>query len=530
MMSVLLATALGLLACSDGGQDTAVPDETLGAEPAAEPQEPTLRRLTRAQYVNAMTALLGPDLFVPTSLEPDVEQGGLYALGAATSAISPRGIEQYESAAFELAAQALASPEDLVGCTPTGIVDDVCAAEVLGALGRRAWRRPVSAEELQVLVDLSGAAATELADFHDGLAYGVAAVLQSPWFLYRVELGVDGRLTALELATRLSFFLWNSLPDEILLAAAEAGELETAAQIAAQVDRMLDDPQAHEGVRALFTEMLRLHALDDLNKDPSVFPHMSPEVGPSAREQTLLTIEDLVFESDADFLTLLTTRRTYLDRTLAAIYDVRAPERDGFGLTELSGSGPRRGYLGQVSFLALEAHPVSSSATKRGAFVREVLLCQPVSPPPADVDTSIPEADADSPTLRERIATHLEDPTCAGCHTLTDYIGLGLEQFDGLGLFRTTENGAPIDPSGDLDGVAFDDAWELAAAIRDDPAFAACLVETTWRYGAGHPVLGGERAAMNWLVDAFRLSDHSYRELLRTYASSEAFRTVGGIE
>lgn len=526
-----LLLLLLLAACSDGGDDTgaSVP-EPLGPEPAASPQAPTLRRLTQAQYTRAVLDLLGDDLFVPTSLEPDVEQDGLFALGAAATAISPRGIEQYEAAAFELAIQALLDPAEPLACDPTGVVDDACAQDILGPLARRAWRRPVTETELQTLIDVSAEAATELADFHEGLVYGLAAVLQSPWFLYRVELGVDGRLTDLELATRLSFFLWDTLPDETLLAAAEAGELATPDQVTAQVDRMLADERARAGVRNLFTEMLELYDLDALNKDSTVFPHMSPDVGPSAREETLLTIEDLVFTQDADFRTLMTTRRTFLDRTLATLYDVRAPERDGFGLAELDADGPRRGYLGQVSFLALQAHPVSSSATRRGVFVREVLLCQPMSPPPADVDTSIPEADADSPTLRERIATHLEDPSCAGCHQLTDYIGLGLEQFDGLGLYRTTENGAAIDPSGDLDGQDFSDAWELGAALRDHDAFARCLVETVWRYGAGHRVLGGEREALNWLIDGFELSDYSYASLLRTYASSEAFRTVGGVE
>ncbi len=523
-----LLLALALTACNDGSVDTGTPAlETLGPEPATSPQEPTLRRLTQAQYANAVLALFVDDVFVPTSLEPDVAQDGLYALGAATTAISPRGIEQYEAAAFELAGQFVAAPPEPFPCEPTGLVDDTCAEAILAPLARRAWRRTLSDTEVQTLVEVSAQAATELADFHEGLAYGVAGVLQSPYFLYRVELGVDGRLTDLELASRLSFFLWDSLPDDELLDAAESGELSAAEQVAAQVDRMLDDERARAGVRNFFIEMLELDELDTLNKDATVFPHMSPDVGPSAKEQTLLTIEDLVFDQDADFRTLMTTRRTYLDRTLAAIYNVRAPDRDGFGPTTLDSSGPRRGYLGQVSFLALMAHPVSSSATKRGVFVREVLLCQPMAPPPADVDTSIPEPDAESATLRERIAVHLEDPTCAACHELTDYIGLGLEQFDGLGLYRTTENGAAIDPSGELDGEPFADAWDLGAVVRDHPSFAPCVVETLWRYGAGHLVEGGEREAMNWLVDAFRLTDHSYRSLLRTYTTSEAFRTVG---
>ena len=188
-----------------------------------------------------------------------------------------------------------------------------------------------------------------------------------------------------------------------------------------------------------------------------------------------------------------------------------------------------RGLLGQVATLGLHAHAVSTSVTRRGLFVREVLLCQETPLPPADVDTSIPEASAEAPTMRERVERHLTDPACAGCHTMTDPIGLGLEQFDGIGRFRTEENGATIDPSGELDGVAYTDALGLGAALRVHPNTTACLVETVYTYAWGHDPDDAEDATVDWFLEGFTLTEHRLLALLRDIASSEAFRAAGEI-
>ncbi len=179
--------------------------------------------------------------------------------------------------------------------------------------------------------------------------------------------------------------------------------------------------------------------------------------------------------------------------------------------------------------LAQHAHPVSSSATKRGEFVREVLLCQEVPPPPADVDASIPEPSEDAATLRERVAVHLEDPTCASCHLLTDPIGLGLEQFDGLGLYREIENGAVIDPSGDVDGIVFADAVGLGDALAAHTDFSWCMSETLMSYASGRRPHSGEQELTTWLHDRFGDEGYSFRELLRQVATSRAFRTAAEV-
>ena len=512
----------------------------LGPAPAVEAPAPTLRRLTESQYRNSVQDLLGLDLLTGR-LEPDTAIDGLLSVGASQTSLSPLGVEQYEDAALRLAEQALDGEhrDRLVPCTPAGVVDAACAGEALGAFGARAWRRPLAEEELAGLVALSGTAASVMGDFYQGLAYGVAMVLQSPFFLYRVELGEDNpddpgqrRYTAYELATRLSYFLWDTTPDDALLAAAADGSLLDGG-LEVQADRLIDDLRARAGVRSLFNEMLSLYLLDTLSQDPAIFVHMGPDVGASAREETLLGIEKLVFDDGddgADFRDILTTQETFLDRKLAAIYGVQAPAREGFGLTTLPEAGGRRGLLGQVSFLAINAHPVSTSVTRRGRFVRQVLLCEPVEPPAASVNTTIPEPSADARTMRERIAVHLTDPSCAGCHEQTDPIGLGLENFDGLGSWRTTENGATIDPHGDLDGAAFDDALGLAGVLHGDARFARCLTRTVYAYAAGHGVTDGEEALLSWLEDSFVAEDHALKALLRAVALSPGFRTVGALE
>jgi len=218
-----------------------------------------------------------------------------------------------------------------------------------------------------------------------------------------------------------------------------------------------------------------------------------------------------------------------VDRRLAAIYNVRAPEREGFGEVLLPEDGGRRGFLGQVGFLAPNAHVVSSSVTRRGLFLREILLCQSMPAPPAGVNTSIPEPSAEARTMRDRVAVHLEDPTCAGCHRLMDPVGLGLENFDGLGVWRSTDDGARIDASGVMDGKSFADAWELGAVVSEHPRLGACLSETMMRYAVGRDIAEGEEAEVEWLGDRLSRAGHAIDALRLDIVTSPSFRFVGEI-
>lgn len=513
------------------------PADALGPAPAVAPAAPALRRLTGAQYERVVVDLLGEGLALPTALEPDTEAAGLLSVGAAVTSLSALGVERYEAAALSLAEQVVADPARyaaVVGCEPATVDDRACAESFVRAFGRRAWRRPLTDEEVERLVALLTTVGAESGDFATGVRYTLVAILQSPHFLYRREHGEEQgdrrRLVGPELATRLAFTLWNTTPDEPLLDAAEAGELDDPEGLAATVDAMLADPRAREGVANLWTEALGLWELDDLDKDPTVYTHASDELGPAAREETLRVVDHLVFTEDADLRALLTTRTTFVDPRLAALYAIPAPSLDGFAETTLDAEGGRRGFLGHASFLMLQAHATRSSATLRGKFIRTRLLCQVIPSPPAGVDTSIPEVDADAPTLRDRIGSHLEDPTCAACHAAMDPIGLGLENFDGIGRWRDTENGAPIDASGELDGVAFADAWELGGVVRDHERVGLCFTTHLYQYATGHPLGEGEEALRDWLAEGLEAEGGSWVGLTRRLATSEGFTTVGALD
>jgi hypothetical protein len=525
MVRSALIAAL-LLGCHPDDDVPASANAPREAEPDVPAAAAHLRKLTAAEYTHTLEDLFG-ELVLPTRLEPDEIDDGLLAVGATHQAISPLGVERYEDAAFLVADQVMADPALRGAIVPCD--DGSCVGDFVDAFGRRAWRRPLTAEEHDRLVALAAHATDVTGDPWEGLAYALAAMLQSPHFLYRAEHHDSGTLDPFELATKLAYFLWSGPPDDALLDAAADGTLATPEGLEAEVDRLLADDKARRGVRALFDDVLQLHALLDLSKDPTVFVHYSEQLGPSAREETLLGVEANVF-GGGSYLDLYTTRTTWVDRTLAAIYEVPAPVRDGFGEIELPVASGRVGLLGQASFLAGHAHAVSTSVTLRGKFVQETLLCRDIPPPPANVDTSIPEADASAPTMRERIAVHLENPACAGCHQITDPTGLAFEPFDGVGRPRSSENGVLIDPSGDLDGVPFADAVELAEVLAGMPAVPQCFAQQVMTYAGGQvPALDAE-PLLYWHADGFARADHRVLDLLRDIALSDAFRTTGSPE
>ena len=496
--------------------------------------EEAMRRLTRKQFDQAIKGLFGDDVVVPRVAEPDVARSGLKSIGASAVTYTPRGVESIEAAAINVAAQALQENRRprFVPCTPVSHDDPECAKAVLAPIATRAWRRTPTADETDRLVTLANVAGRTLADFYGGLEYGIAAIIQSPYFLFRTELGEktndsSSALTALELASRLSFFLWNGLPDDALQEAAESEEILTREGLFSQAKRMLNDPKARSGLRVLFEDYFQLYELDHLSKDPTVFGHFNDRLGEYAGEETLKLLEDLVFENPRDFRELMTSRVTFINPMLAAIYDVPAPDFSDFGRVELPEEARRAGILGQVSFLAVHAHSRASSATRRGIAVRNILLCQVIPPAPVDVDTSIPEPSATVQTLRDRVAEHLENPSCAGCHSLTDPIGLGLENFDGLGRYRSTEYGTTIDPSGQLDGAEFSDAVELGHAIRDHRDFVPCVTKMLARYAIGRLESKAEAAWIKVLSDRFRLHGYQLKPFILELIMSPLFNQVG---
>lgn len=515
-----------------GGTPPALVDDEVVPEPA--PAQ--VARLTTEQVRHVLHDVFGEDIAIPPVADADPEEHGYTTVAAGHALWSPRGVESLEQIAYAVADQALdeARRAAIVKCTPAAAVDEACATEVLEALGRRLWRRPLTEVERDTVVGLATSGADTLGDFYEGLEFGLAALIQSPKFLFRADVGEPDpadaerrRYTDWEMASRLSFLLWDSGPDEALLDAAAAGELTTDEGLRAQIQRLMSSERARVGVARFFGEWLELGGLDRLTKDPEVFPSITTTLGAEAREETLRLVEAAVFEWDMDIRELLTTRRTFVNRRLASLYEIPAPVTEGFAETEMPAHLGRRGILGHISFLARTAHAASSSPTLRGVFIRERILCENVPLPPADVDTSIPEANVDAPTMRERMTVHFDNPGCASCHQYVDPIGLTFEHFDGLGQYRETEKGHEILTAGELDGQAFDDLEQLIALLANDRRYPTCIVKQFYRFASGTREGQAQKAYIEgWMTD-WQERGFRFRDLVEIVLLSDAFRRPG---
>ena len=496
-----------------------------------------LRRLNAAQYRTAIAEAFGGDIEVTGRFEPEVRRSGLLAVGNAQVTVSAAGFEGYEALARNIAEQVVA-PErrERLPCRPASESgpDDECTAAFVREAGSRLLRRALDDDDVAPRVAVAAEAAAEREDFYAGLELAAISLLVAPEFLFRVERtepapGAPGelRLTGDTLAARLSYFLWNAGPDEELRAAAAAGGLLDEAVLARHVDRLLDSPRFETGVRAFFDDLLHLADLDGLQKDLVRFPTFSQAVARDAREQTLRLIADHLLAGEGDYRELFTTRRSFMTRTLGALYRVPVRSREWEPM-EFPEGHPRAGLLSHASFLMLHAHAGRSSPTLRGEFLRESLLCETVPPAPADVEFALFNDDqsADHRTARDRLEVHSTTPSCRGCHQLTDPIGLGLEQFDGIGQHRTTENDAPIDESGALDGRRFAGHVELGAALGDHPKLAPCLVENLYKYAVGRAIVEAEQGLVGRIADEFAAAGFRLRAAVRAVALSPGFRTA----
>jgi hypothetical protein len=343
---------------------------------------------------------------------------------------------------------------------------------------------------------MANAAAARTGSFYRGMELALGAMLVAPDFLFVVESAEADpahpgamRLDDLSRASRLSFLLWNTTPDDALLAAAQAGRLTDDAQLAAIAGRMVKSPRLEDGVRAFFADMLLFEKFDDIAKDPVVYPRFNPDVAKALPEQMLRTIVDELITRDGDYRDLFTTRRTFMTRALGPVYNVPVQHRTGWEPYEFALEDGRAGLLSQAGFLALYAHSGRSSPTLRGRAVRELLLCQPVPNPPGNVNFTVVQDTTNKVlrTARLRLSAHATDPACSACHRITDPIGLPLETFDGIGGFRARENGADIDASGSFESIAFTGAAGLGKALASSPSTSECLASRALEYATGKP-------------------------------------------
>lgn len=490
-----------------------------------------LRRLSEQEYRNSIADIFGKDIAVQGMFEPGVRMGGLISASSAVLSMTQPGFGSFSKMADGIAVQVTGEKlrGKLVPCTPKSVTgpDDACAADFFSHYGLMLFRRPLTADELKGRVSLANAMAKSSGDFYAGLRYGLATLLQSPAFLFRKEIAVPaGKVYTLEpysRASRLSYLMWDTTPDAELLHAAEAGELNTAAGLEKQADRLLASPRLETGMRAYFTDMLELDTFDTVSKDSLLYPLWGSAMVSSAREETLRTTIDLALRQNGDMRDLMTTRKTFINRSLAAIYDVSFSFDGDWMPYEYPADSGRSGIVTQVSMLSMFSHPGRSSPTKRGVALMDIFLCEPTPTPPNNVDFSVVNDPKGPLNFRQRLLAHATNPVCASCHTHSDPIGLTLEGFDTIGQRRLTEDGKPIDLSATIQKKSFADGTGVGQYLHDNPKYPACLARKLYAYSTGANSEDVDAESYKAAYKAFVDSGYRLRALLKGMIESPEF-------
>ncbi|MGE0326489.1 MAG: DUF1592 domain-containing protein [Polyangiaceae bacterium] len=497
------------------------------------------RLLTRVQYDNTVRDLLGLDLRLAQDVFPLENTANGFSNNARAHQASPLGVEKYMEAAEALSAEL--TLDELGAFVPCELIaaDESCATDFIAQFGKRAFRRPLTDSEAKELLKVFQNASPKYGS-EEAIRLVFQALLQSPQFLYRpesisvatAETGAV-QLGSYEMASRLSYFLWNTTPDDELFQAADQDELRTADQIEAQARRMLEDPRAREVALDFNRQWLGLDRLDSVVREetPGVNTGVSfnsMQLPASWRGSLERFLGEVVFDGEGTVHDLFTSPVVYVDAELAKLYGVEAPA-EGFVRVELDPK-ERAGLLTQPALLAMFSHPDQSAPIKRGVFVREQILCQPIDPPPPTVDQTPPDPNPNL-TTRERFADHTSIPGCIDCHKKIDGIGFGLENYDQLGRFRADEFGIPIDASGQvleateerLNG-RFNGAVQLSKRLADSAQVEDCIATQWYRYATGRVENDADGCSLQQVHDAFQASGGKLKELLVAITLSDAFR------
>lgn len=505
-----------------GGGTGSVQQPSCGVGPAP------LRRLTNVEYDNTVRDLLGDTSKPASSFPPDENLSGF----AAGAAVSPLLAELYMTAGESLAKQAVADLSKLLPCDPAAIGEAECAQAFIVDFGKRAFRRPLTADEVQQYRALYDGE-RKLEPFAASLELVIASLLQSPEFLYRPEVGGTAAgakrvaLTPHQLASRLSYFLWQTLPDAELFARADDGSLLEPETLAAEARRMLGDPRAKDGVRSFFRQWLHLGELPAAGKSTSLYPSWNAKLASAMSQETQRFVEEVFWAGDGRLSTLLTADWTMGNAELASLYGAQAPSGTGFVKLTLNPS-QRAGLLTQAGLLSVLAGAEDSSPILRGIFVREGLLCQPLPSPPEGLDIMPPDPDPNL-TTRQRFAQHTADPACRDCHELIDPVGFGFEHYDAIGKYRASENGLPVDASGELTETLdangkFDGVPELAKRLSQSAEVHACMTKQWFRFALGRAETDADACSLEHATKTFTEADGDLRELIVALVQTEAFR------
>jgi hypothetical protein len=487
-----------------------------------------IRRLTREEYNNTARDLIGDSTHPATSFPEEELTLGFPNIAAAQS-VSVLLIEQYESAAIKLAAKAASDVATLMGCDASGDNQAACARSFVSAFGLKTYRRPLTDGELDRLVAFFQTSATSY-DVATAAKLTVQAMLQTASFLYKVEPadqktpGRVHRLTGYEIATRLSYLMWGSMPDKELFDAAANGDLDNDAGVRTQAERLLASPFAKSQVSTFMSHWLDLNKIAVVDKDGAKYPQLTPAIRDLLRKQDEAFLEDVVFHG-GKLDALLQANYTFMNKELADFYGVTGPT--GTELEKFTWpDNKRRGFLGMAGFLASSAKSDQSSPVQRGMFVRERFFCTTPPPPPANVSTTVPPPTGNE-TTRQRFARHEADPGCAGCHLLMDPIGLGFENFDAIGAWRDDENGAVVDASGEIVGAdvsgKFNGLSELTDKLVASNDLKSCVIKQWFRFSYGRQEATVDKCALDDLGQVFADSGGDFTELMLALTQTDAF-------
>jgi len=500
-------------------------------------QGAVLRRLTHSQYNHTVRDLLGDQSSPADQFPPDDFINGFRDQYEAQN-LSPLLAESYSTAAERLAANAFRSGDThhLIPCKPSA----ECRARFVANFGLKAFRRPLKTAEQQRYEALFA----RETDFARGAQLVVEAMLQSPNFLFRLDSATDPSLKPYAAASQLSYSLWDSMPDDALLAAAARGELATPPGVERMARAMLQDPRAHEMLEEFVSEWLRIDRVLSATRDRR-FQQFTRETAVAMGKEAQLFIGDLVW-NDRNFMTAYTADYGFMNAELASIYGVEAPARE-FDKAPFPPGSERAGLLGQALFLTASSKPEDSSVTGRGLFIREQFLCQHVPPPPPGVDTNLPPStEAHPQTNRERMAAHTTEAVCASCHGLIDPIGWGFEKFDPIGARRETyrltfasglraEGGGrgrmnvvnlPLNTSGNVLGLKdanFSSPRELGAILAANRQCQECVVKQFFRYTAGRMETPADGPIIARALNDFRNSNFKFKELIVSLVLAREF-------
>ena len=508
---------------ASGGSSVVVPAD---APPAFAP----VRRLTHIEYNNTVKDLLGDTTAPASGFTADVAQDG-FTNNAIALSVSPALAEQYLAAAQTLSKTATSKLDALLGCNPAGAGEQACVQQFIRDFGKRAWRRPLTAPEQARLLAVFSQARTDKNPLDVAVQMVVQVLLQAPQFIYLLEPSALAAnsvapLDSWQVASRLSYFLLGSMPDATLFAEAEKGALTTPEQVSAQARRLLQLPLARDRIGLFFEEWMQLRNVDRMQKDPTLFPNYSLELGPLLQMQVRLFATWVILDQGGTAADLLTAPVAFMTPELAPMYGVPPTAAGAFTLVNLDPTR-RAGLLTHAGILASLAKANQTDPVHRGKFVRERLLCQTVPPPPVNANITPPEVKPGS-TTRDRFSQHRADPACAGCHTLMDPIGLGFEHYDALGQWRDQDQGLPIDATGDVTSSdvsgPFNGAVELTQRLAQSQAVKDCLVQTWFRFAHGRSVTPADEGNLAVLRAKFANGAYKVSELMVAVTETKAFR------